>query len=626
MSGLNFVCDLSGRLADRRQLHDQLLNNQMFDTDYRSEILFEDPRSVLSFSGFGEYPVERFENDLYIIVLEGRIYDRKGDELEKHLVSLASEVMADDQDNDAVTSWLLDTDGEFIIFIRQKATGRMAILNDIFSLLPAYYLIADQFLSVSRDPRFVSEMGEVKSFDKLAVMEYLLFGYSLDRRTVIDKVFRMEPGCMICVDPDGESITRSVASEFNFDKKENRNRSRKRNVSELVALFSKACRDRFENYPGKVLISLSGGRDSRAVVAGLEHCSIPFEAVSFVDKGQIYRVDATVAERLSKMLGFKLTRIDLGEPLGSDVLKLLRFKSGQVFLGASFALAYSRFVAKTYGRSAVLITGNGGHKTLPDIRSPEAVKNIEELAEYVVSCNRVMPTALVAELLDISEAEIFKHVQEVLAGYPETDIGQKYVHFSVYGRGLKRLIEGNDRQRFFVWSTSPFWSVHFFRYAMNCPDRQKKNGILYGQVIQALSPAAARMGCVKNNVPKPYSTLCEVRFYERWRRTIKSWPNPVRFLWKKVRKNSFQSKPARPKHRHPKAIMDCMAEQIDRCDAINEFISTSVVKDVINNSEDYNGAAMSRLFTMTSLIEDVTLGASSIEHHLDQILNSREEL
>jgi len=85
---------------------------------------------------------------------------------------------------------------------------------------------------------------------------------------------------------------------------------------------------------------------------------------------------------------------------------------------------------------------------------------------------------------------IRRSVRDRLRLYPETDPASKYVHFLVYERGANFLFEGEDRNRFF-WSTTPFYSIDFFRYAMNCPPEQKTRYNLYRSFLTELAPAAA---------------------------------------------------------------------------------------------------------------------------------------
>jgi len=58
-----------------------------------------------------------------------------------------------------------------------------------------------------------------------------------------------------------------------------------------------------------------------------------------------------------------------------------------------------------------------------------------------------------------------------------------------------------------------------------------------------------------------------------------------------------------------------MREQEINCSSINEYLSRPVLDDVIENYDRYNRAEIQRLFTVTSSIEDIACGVSTIEKY-----------
>jgi hypothetical protein len=74
---------------------------------------------------------------------------------------------------------------------------------------------------------------------------------------------------------------------------------------------------------------------------------------------------------------------------------------------------------------------------------------------------------------------LFSELKGLLLRYPENSPVQKAVHFVIYERGRKWLFEGEDRNRFFLWHTTPFYSMPFFQQAMRVPDGRKRCHALY---------------------------------------------------------------------------------------------------------------------------------------------------
>jgi asparagine synthase (glutamine-hydrolysing) len=75
-----------------------------------------------------------------------------------------------------------------------------------------------------------------------------------------------------------------------------------------------------------------------------------------------------------------------------------------------------------------------------------------------------------------------------LASYPERDRAAKYDHFMFRERGLNFIQHGEDRNRYYCWSVSPFYDPAVFRYALSCPPAQKGERALFAAILRELAP------------------------------------------------------------------------------------------------------------------------------------------
>ena len=188
----------------------------------------------------------------------------------------------------------------------------------------------------------------------------------------------------------------------------------------------------------------------------------------------------------------------------------------------------------------------------------------------------------------------------------EKDMKQKYVHFMITERTMKWLFEGEDRNRNFFRSVSPFYSYQFFNYAMNCPDEMKKDYKLFRLFLEHLSPKIA----AADNA--------------NWDMPITSDKLKTFFLKNKIRsfipRNIKQNIKARFKKKNylldsNNAAVECFMLQFKACNHLNSVFNFDELKKIKYLSED----EFYYLFTLTSVIEKLITGKSSIEKFEDGV-------
>ena len=629
MPGINFICALNKDLGSKRKASQQVLKTMLYEEDYFSEVLLDDQVYILSCVKYEKYPVTCFENDEFFICLEGKIYSEKKDFLKEGLIRFAQVLFSDRKDiKEFLADWLLNTDGEFVIFMLHKPTRRIVIINDVFSRLPTYFYQKDDYLIMSRDYHFVSTLIDDKSFDRMSIAQYLLFGFCLDSRTYLEGVGRAAPSTLLRIDLEKGFFQKDVVHIFNFEIKENKNKSVKENARTLVPFYIEACKNRVDpNIP--TVVSLSGGLDSRSVASGLNSAGIKFETVSHLDYRHAHILDVNTAQQVAKVLGVEWEKYQLKPGYGKDTLKSLKIKSGLLFLGRPQAIPFLERLKGKYGSGATFFSGNGGDRVGHDIRPHVKIKSVDELIGFILKGG---PNATglsikeVSTLTQLSEDEIVSELRQYFASYPEKDFGQKNVHFNIYGQSFNWHHVGDDRKRSFLWSTSPFWSVKVFNYLMNCPDDQKKNMYLYTTFLSMLSAKAIKVPYAGNKARKTVSVL--KKKYALWQRLyrISKWPNPIRFVFKKAKILIKKPDTTIQQYNHSPDVINCIKRQISNCDKITECFSKTALDQIINNSKDYNNNIIGCLFTVVSSIEYITSGQSSIKDYKDSIMESHNWL
>jgi asparagine synthase (glutamine-hydrolysing) len=599
MPGINFIYDRKGRLRRGDPQLQQSVEPTTRDLQPEGRLLSQDDFHCLSYRAYPEYPVATFADADWTVYLEGRFY---GEDPGRKLKELAPYVLSGESgEEEKIRQWLAGVDGDFVAFFIDKRTARIGIVNDLFGRLPLYCHRTGERFILSRNLRFIANLMNPIRFDRMALAESLWIGYLLGKRTLLEGVERLPPATWIRIEKQPASIQLPRVHDFNFETKAHPARSLKENAERLAALFSESCVSR--TAPGvKNVISLSGGFDSRAVAACFQKYNLPCCAATFIDHLGNFASDARIAEQIAALLDMKWRLFRLAAPRSADVLKLLRLKNGMNSLGMSFLLPYLEQVREAYGPKMVFITGDSGDKVLRDLTPWAKVEDFDGAVTYLIAQNAKFPLEVVAALTGVKESDMIGAIRDCLSSYPEEDWCRRYVHFIICERGLKWQSEGEDRNRCYFWSTTPFSAVRVFDYAMACPDEQKSQFGLYREFLQALSPVAAAVEYA--GVGAPVAS-------DKFRVASKA----LALLGERVDLRRTVEKAARSPDGYSRnsMIMNCIRRQMDSCDLIYDYLSPTAMRRIVDAAAEHSKEGVQNLFTITSIMEDLATGASVLE-------------
>ncbi|MCP4700930.1 MAG: hypothetical protein GY862_29355 [Gammaproteobacteria bacterium] len=562
--------------------------------EYKREIVFHSKHCLLGLTKYEAYPFLAAETESHLFYIEGKIYAKDKDTAVGELSVLTEALFKRTAAKEPMREWLLNTDGDFVIVIIQKKSRQVVIFNDALGRLPLYYHHAHGKLLVSREMRFLAKLIDKKTdkktdekiFDRMAIANYLLFGYLLGERSLLAGCRRLPPAGLIHI--DGSEITVDTVYRHNFDSRENAKFGVRENAAKLEELFLEACKSRI-GPADKPVVSMSGGLDARSVAAGLSKAGISFSGVSFLDAGNEAARDVAVARQIAELLNidFKLFRLDPPQP--KDALMLLKMKNGLNYLGMSFILPFFNQIKQTHGDNVTYLTGDGGDFSLRDALPSTKISCLDDLADFIISKERVFSPAKVESLTGISRDEIRETVKARLAAYPEQGLLNKYTRFR-FERCQAFTFEGEDRNRFYFWSAAPFFSVKFFRYALNCPEKMKGGYKLYREFLLKLSAEVAAIENANWGWPIT-SSKTKLLFFGR-DYIYPNLPASLRNFIAKARRTSGNGA--------DKKDMHIIHEQVNACEAISKYLSIRENDLADSGTDEYYV-----LLTLTSLISMV---------------------
>jgi asparagine synthase (glutamine-hydrolysing) len=607
--------NLKSGLEDRDELFLEASNSIIYNNYYQREVLLTDPCQMVC-TRYPEYPVKIFENQEFWACLEGKIYGKHGFSLQNEISTIIDLIFKSDLNKDKdkriIASWLLRTDGDFVIYILDKKTNDFFIMNDVLGRLPLYYYSNDGELIVSREIRLMSYLlshnnGHGTDFDIMGIAQFLLFSHTLNKRTLLNQVSKLEPGTILRTYNKISKFKIHTVHVFNFDDKAHANNSIKKNAKELIPLFLDACKNRVDQ-KAKNIISLSGGLDSRAVAAGLRNNKIVLSAVTSPEPAWRPVVgnlsETSIAEELASELKIECENYDIMIPKATDILNLLNFKNGLVYLAHSFLPRFLQNVKDKNELSPInFFTGHGGDISFANLLFN--VRSVESWARSIVRVKGRLPLAIVSELTGVSEAKIIEELKNIFIAYPERDLSLKNAHFLFFENNAKFSFEIEDVNRFYFWTVAPFYSVPFFTYIFNCSDKDKERLELYREFLYELSPEAASI-----DVSNWSSSIISVKF------RILQYILYLSFKYRKLRSfiKKIYDKRANS-YQNDSKIIECIRQQVKDCFSISNLLTIDTVEKLLKNSSEYDHLGIDNLFTITSLLEQSLCRRNTINNY-----------
>ncbi|MBU4449076.1 MAG: hypothetical protein KKD99_10855, partial [Proteobacteria bacterium] len=278
-------------------------------------------------------------------------------------------------------------------------------------------------------------------------------------------------------------------------------------------------------------------------------------------------------------------------PQGKDLVQLLDLKSGANNLRMSFILPFFHQLMEKFGPRITYFTGDGGGDALGVSCPYRRVSTPKALLDYAIERYQIWPLDEVAALTRLAGQDIKAELAEHLASYPETAPDRKYKHFFCLEVATKMYHEGEDRNRHFFWSVTPFYSFEFFHYAMNCPDRDKQGYRLYREFLAQLHPAVGGIDYADWQAPLSslkFSLLYQVKNLTRRR------PNLIARLRRLLGRYDMVGPGSN--------ILGCLRDQSLACAPLNQYFDPRSLARVLARPQDYDKNQLWSLLTLTSTL------------------------
>jgi len=208
------------------------------------------------------------KEDKISIVTCGEIYNENIENLDKAILTLYEEGRLDK---------LKNFNGSFAAAIYDSTEDKLTLVNDRYGLIKLFYYYNENHFCFSPKIRPLLVDESDKSLRKDAIIDFFLFGYLLGDKTFFKHIHQLPPASILEVSKNNMKLTKYWDYEYD---EEYDARPQEELIDELGALWQRAVERRIKK-DETIIIPLSGGLDSRAILAAAIRCTSKDNIITF---------------------------------------------------------------------------------------------------------------------------------------------------------------------------------------------------------------------------------------------------------------------------------------------------------------------------------------------------------
>ncbi|MBD3218322.1 MAG: hypothetical protein GF310_08600 [candidate division Zixibacteria bacterium] len=490
MPGLSLLFSRTSIDAQISERFEAKLKEMRFFHGYNSEILYEDKKAIIGFSGYDGYPISKYDSGDFVVFLEGKIYSRDENDISAILKDITETAFQDNTSNlpGVLKKRLVDLDGEFWFTAIDKPNQRLLIVNDALGKLPLYYAESSDGLTISREISFVQKLNNVSEFDRFGTAQFLMLRYPLGERTIYSGIKKL-PYASFMIAADG-NIPSAPVSYHQWDINTLYGKLSIEECAEKLSFEAKRAviNRNASNISERPVIALSGGLDSRAVLGSLKTADVDILAASSINHARSNSYDVSIAEKVADSLNVEFMKIQLEKPGFEDYEKIAEIKPGLNNVVMANALGLYRAILDKLPYGSDFYTGDGGASMKTPYRSQTGIKSGDHFLQQVFHTPAVFAGEDLKKLLGLGIADLIDDFEPEILKYRAETWSEKYFYYTVFDYLTNFGYEGEDRSRYFFWTQTPFEAIPFYIYALSIPDRFKTGLKLMSRFLKMCDP------------------------------------------------------------------------------------------------------------------------------------------
>lgn len=332
-----------------------------------------------------EEAITKKEDEISIVTC-GEVYNEDIENLDKSVLKLYKEERLDELEN---------FNGSFAATIYDSAKEKLTLVNDRYGLIKLFYYCDKDRFCFAPKIRPLLKLGAEKTLRKDAIVEFFLFGYLLGDKTFFEHILQLPPASILEISKKG--IKHTKYWDYEYDEEYDA-RPKDELIDELGALWQRAVERRIKK-DEKIIIPLSGGLDSRAILAAALRCTAKDNIITFTfgEKGSFdFEIGRMVAEKAGvRNIPLEAEKKDFEEQYNISMVDI----EGMVDATPYFAISGYKVMEK-YGNT--LYSGYmGGEIMGSHISSKMLNKKLKSEQDYIEAKSIIIERHRLKDLKDI---------------------------------------------------------------------------------------------------------------------------------------------------------------------------------------------------------------------------------
>jgi len=194
--------------------------------------------------------------------------------------------------------FLRDIDGYYVAVFYDKKEKKVYLITDRYGFKPLYWAMINEDLVWSSEVKgFLGHIDFKPVIDRQAVLEFFDIGYLLENRTWFEGIELVPPASVLTFDLEKSKVENRYYWSWSEIESMRGSIDEGELVEELGRLFKQSVRKHVNNSE-RIGITLSGGLDSRAILAAVPEDYKPLHTFTF---GQENCDDIRIASRVSRI-------------------------------------------------------------------------------------------------------------------------------------------------------------------------------------------------------------------------------------------------------------------------------------------------------------------------------------